>query len=144
MEREYDETNLVEQMARLFGFYAVAARLPGNIYPPYLFVGSFLLLDHGIIQVFVHLNGGTHILVDFPNIVAGPVAVFFAVFGIRYMSTGYDDTLETIRVHDRAEDPSPFEQTVPWRVKVGVYALAVIVLYDVIRSLPSRVAQYSA
>lgn len=128
-ESDDGRTNLVERIAGLFGFDALAERLPGDIYPPYLFVGFFLLFDHGVLQVYVHLNGGTHILLDYPNILAGPVAVFFAVFGIRYMSTNYDDALESVRIHDRADDPSPFERTIAWRVKLAVYAISVVVLY---------------
>lgn len=126
---EYGKPNLVEWMAGLCGFEALAKRLPGDIYPPYLFVGFFLLFDHGVLQVYIHLNGGTHILLDYPNILAGPVAVFFAVFGIRYMSKNYDDALESVWIQDRVEDTSAFERTITWRVKIAVYALAVVVLY---------------
>jgi hypothetical protein len=129
---EIQDPLLVEKLADLFGFGLLSDKLPGDVYPPYLFAGFFLLVDHGIVNVYIHLTGGTHVLVDVPNIVAGPPAVLLAAFGIRYMTNRYQDAIADIRLHDRLDDEetiSPFRRVVPWRAKLAVYLAAVVVLY---------------
>jgi len=129
---EFQEPLLVERLAELFGFEFLSAKLPGpDIYPPYLFVAAFLFVDHGIVNVIIHFTGGTHVLVDFPNIIAGPPAVLLAAFGIQYMSREYATALTDVQVHDRVdEDDLPtFERIVPWRTKKIVFGLGVVVLY---------------
>lgn len=130
--RLYDEPSLVEYIAARLGFNHLSRVLPGSdIYPPYLFVGIFLILDHGVIQLFIHLNGGTHILIDFPNVIIGPIAVLFGVFGIRYMSNGYSDALAATRVQRRVDesDINRFRRMVAWRTKIAIFLLAVVILY---------------
>jgi hypothetical protein len=127
-----DERSLVEYMAGLFGFSKLSAALPGpDIYPPYLFVGFFSILDLAVLQVYVHLTGGTHILIESPNTAAGNAAVILGLFGIRYMSNEYEDALAAIRIQDRIElsDMDKFRRTVSWRTKVTVYVIAVTILY---------------
>ena len=86
---EFQEPLLVERLAELFGFEFLSAKLPGpDIYPPYLFAAAFLFVDHGIVNVIIHFTGGTHVLIDFPNIIAGPPAVLLAAFGLRCLLTG--------------------------------------------------------
>lgn len=126
------EPLLIEQLAGLFGFNWLSNKLPGDIYPPYLFAGFFLFVDHAIVNVYIHLTGGTHVLIDFPNILAGPPAVLLAGVGIRYMTQKYETTISDSRLEDRLDEPedlSTFEQLFPWRAKLGIYVLAIIVLY---------------
>ena len=132
MSRLQSDELLIERFATLFGFEKVSAILPGpNIYPPYLFVGFFLFLDHGIIQTFIHFTGGTHALVSNPIIFAGVGAAFLGVFGIRYMSDKYARAIADIRIHDRIDDEltSSFERPISWRLKIVVYFFAVVLLY---------------
>ncbi|MFB6296090.1 MAG: hypothetical protein ABEH66_04520 [Halobacteriales archaeon] len=129
---KFQEPLLIERLAGLFGFEWLSETLPGDIYPPYLFAGFFLFVDHGIVNVYIHLTGGTHVLIDFPNIVAGPPAVLFAGVGIRYMTRKYETAIADIRLEDRLdrpEDLSAFTQLFPWRVKLGIYVVAIVVLY---------------
>jgi len=135
MSREFDardERNLIEYMAALFGFSRLSTALPGrDIYPPYLYVGFFSLLDVCVLQVYVHLTGGTHILLQTPNVVAGYVAVLLGVYGVRYMSSGYGDALAAIRAQDRVDSSgiARFQRLFGWRTKIGIYVVAVAVLY---------------
>jgi hypothetical protein len=124
------EPLLVENLAALFGFEALSRKLPREVYPPYLFAMTFLFVDLGLINTYLHLTGGTHILVDSPNIVAGPPAVLLAAFGIRYISEKYAEAVADIGIRERVgDDPTQFERIVPWRTKVAIYAVAVVVLY---------------
>lgn len=127
-----DEKNLVEYIATLFGFERLSRALPGgNIYPPYLFVGAFSLLDLAVLQVYVHFTGGTHVLIETPNTAAGYGAVLVGVYGVRYMSSGYEDALATIRAQERADptDIDRFQRIFRWRTKIVIYLSAIAVLY---------------
>ncbi|TKX58588.1 hypothetical protein EXE44_07010 [Halorubrum sp. SS7] len=127
-----NERNLIEYIATLCGFSRLSSALPGqNMYPPYLFVGAFSVLDLAVLQVYVHLTGGTHILLDTPNTAAGYAALILGVYGVRYMSNGYEEALAALRAQDRvdAAEISQFHQIFSWRTKVVVYVLAVVVLY---------------
>lgn len=131
VDDDFDETLLVERIAALLGFERLSSALPGDIWPPYLFVVSFLLLDHGIVNGYIHLTGGTHILLAAPNIFVAPLAVLFAAFGIRYMWRNYAQAIRDLNVEQRADDEitDRFARTMSWRVKAGIYVLAVVVLY---------------
>jgi hypothetical protein len=135
MPRDFDavdERSLIEFFATLFGFGKLSAALPArDIYPPYLFVGFFAVLDLAVLQVYVHLTGGTHILIEGPNVVAGYAAVVLGVYGVQYMSRGYEDALSAIRIGDRIDldENDQFLRTVSWRTKVVVYVVALVLLY---------------
>ncbi|WP_152420953.1 hypothetical protein [Halorubrum coriense] len=127
-----DEKNLIEYIATLCGFSRLSTTLPGrDIYPPYLFVGAFSVLDLAVLQVYVHLTGGTHILLETPNTAAGYVAVFLGVVGVQYMSRGYENALAALRAQDRIDrtEIDQFRRIFSWRTKVIVYICAVVVLY---------------
>ncbi len=127
-----DDRNLIEFIAALFGFAHLSGALPGrDIYPPYLFVGFFSVLDLAILQVYVHFTGGTHILLKTPNTAAGYAAVLLGVYGAQYMSNRYEDALAAIRAQERI-DPSEmgqFQRIFKWRTKVIIYLIALVVMY---------------
>lgn len=135
MSRDFeatDERNLIEYMATLFGFSHLSTTLPGrDIYPPYLFVGFFSFLDLAVLQVYVHFTGGTHILIEAPNTAAGNAAVLLGVWGVRYMSRGYEDALAALRAQERIDsaEMNQFQRIFNWRTKVIIYVSAVIMMY---------------
>lgn len=135
MPREFeamDERNLIEFIAGVFGFARLSAALPGgSIYPPYLFVAFFSVLDLAVLQVYVHLTGGTHILLQAPNTAAGYVAVFLGVYGVQYMSTGYENALAAIRAQERVDEAElrQFQRIFSWRTKVTIYFVALVAMY---------------
>ena len=127
-----DERNLIEYIAAIFGFDHVSAALPGNdIYPPYLFVAFFAMLDLAVLQVYVHLTGGTHILLQAPNTAAGYAAVFLGVYGVRYMSRGYEDALTATRAQERVDtsEIERFQRIFSWRTKIVIYLSALVIMY---------------
>lgn len=133
-EDEDEESSLlIEEVAKRFGFERVSSALPGpDVYPPYLFVGFFLLvLDHGVIQTYIHLTGGTHVLVGNPIIFSGVIAAFLGIYGIRYMSSKYEQAIEDSQLSDRIPDDkqNAFDAPISYRTKVVVLAVSVIVLY---------------
>lgn len=135
MSREFTakhERNLIEYMATMCGFGRLSGALPGPaIHPGYLFIGAFGLLDLAVLQVYIHLTGGTHILLETPSTAAGYAAVLLGVYGVQYMSRGYEDALGMIRAQERADTMrlNQFQQIVRWRTKVFIYLLAAAVLY---------------
>lgn len=131
--RFQDDHLLIERVAERFGFGTVSSVLPGpDVYPPYLFVGFFLLvLDHGVIQTHIHFTGGTHALVENPIILSGVIAAFLGIYGIRYMSNKYAVAMADSRIHERVDDErvDGFVGAVSMRTKVAVLALSIVVLY---------------
>lgn len=124
--------NLVEFVAELFLFDTLSRALPcRNIEPTYLFVGFFSFLDLGILQVYVHLTGGEHILISSPNTALSYFTVILGVFGIEYMLNEYEEAMSGIRVHKRVENikSDELQWVVSWRTKILIFAIGVILMY---------------
>ncbi|WP_435185043.1 hypothetical protein [Halobellus sp. EA9] len=121
------EPLLIERIARWLGFERLSEWLPGDIYPPYLYVVFFVLFDAGVLNVYKHLTGGTHALLVSPSWISIPLGLLLGVFGIRYMSEQYRRTVRDLRIDDRlgAEHRAAFEETVPIRVELAVFGIAV-------------------
>ena len=125
-----EEKLLIERFASVFGFEKLSECLPGNIYPPYLYITAFIILDWGIINTYAHVAGdGTHVLLNSPQTVLMAVGLFLAVAGIRYFSTGYTNVVENLPLDEVDIDPTPFERIVDFRFKLAVYGVAVVGFY---------------
>lgn len=126
-----EETLLVEQFAALFGFDWLAEMLPGDIYPPYLYLVVFIIFDFAVVNTYSHFAGdATHVLLDSPYVIVGPLGVLLAAVGIRYLAVNYADAVEDLPLDDKdRDDVAAFERIVPLRVKVMVYGVALIGIY---------------
>lgn len=125
-----DEKLLIERIAALLGFERLAESLPGDIYPPYLYLAAFVFLDFGVVNTYAHVAGdASHILVDSPHVVVALIALVLAVVGIRYFLEGYIEAVESLPLREDDTDVAPFERIIPFRVKLVVYGVAVVVSY---------------
>lgn len=122
---------LVERIAAVLGFDRLAASLPGDIYPPYLYLTAFVLLDFGVVNSYIHLTGGaSHVLLDSPYVAVAPVGLLLAAVGIRYFDRRHADAIEALPLHDLGDgDAAEFSRLVPFRTKFAVYAVAVVGMY---------------
>jgi len=124
---------LIEWVAEVTGFTNLSTKLPlSDVYPPYLYLLSFLILDFGVINVYNHLTGGEHILLQAPTAVTGIIGVFLAAFGIRYMADQYHDAIDALQVADRDINPEKkgkFSYLVSLRWKKLFWLLAATGLY---------------
>jgi hypothetical protein len=125
---QYRDRLLVEDIARTLGFDWLATRLPGDVYPPYLYYGSLVVFEVFVLNTYKHLTGGTHAFLATPTWAAIPVGLLLGVVGVRYMADGYADAVAGLRVNDRVDDgdTAAFERMVPRRVKLAVYVVAVV------------------
>lgn len=129
---EITNKNLVEYIAAVFRFDTLSRSLPGkNINSAYLFIGFFSFLDLGILQVYVHFTGGTHVFLRSPNVAIGYVTVILGVVGIKYMSDSLEEAISAIRVHRRIEnyERNELQWIISWRTKIIVYLIGVVTLY---------------
>lgn len=128
----YRETLFVEALARRAGFESLSQLLTdGRVYPPYLFLGCFFVLDFGVVNGYLALTGNPYVLLETPTVLAGPLGLVIAAGGIRHMVNSYADAINELRVHDRIDttDLTAFERTVAPHTKLAVYAVAVVALY---------------
>lgn len=131
--QQSSEPMLIEWVAEITAFDKIASKIPfSTIYPPYLYLSAFLLLDFGLINGYNHLTGGEHILLQAPTAVAGIIGVYLAAFGIRYMATQYRDAIDALQVSDRdidANQKERFSHLVSLRLKKLFWVIAAVVLY---------------
>lgn len=129
---QFEQTLFIEKLARSLKFDTMAETIPGpDIYPPYLFLGVFLLIDLGIVNTYSHFTGHPHVFIASPTAIAAPLGLVLAAVGIRYMSDGYADAISDLHVQDRVRESelTMFRRLVSYRLKIGVYGVAVVVLY---------------
>lgn len=126
----YTDQLLTESIANALRFDKLAGWLPGDIYPPYLFLAAFMFVDFGLVNTYIELGtDARHVLIDSPYVVVGPLGLFLAAFGIRHFSTGYRTAVEGLPLDDPEKDGSVFERLVPFRVKLVVYTVSVVAMY---------------
>lgn len=124
-----EEVLFVECFAGLFGVDRLAEKLPGDIYPPYLYLTVFIIFDLGIVNTYSHFAGDAiYVLLDSPYVIVGPLGVILAAIGIRYLAENYADAVENLPINNQ-DNVSAFECIVPLRVKLVVYGVAVIGIY---------------
>ncbi|WP_299332940.1 hypothetical protein [Haloplanus sp.] len=126
-----EEPLLVERFAEVLRVDRLAELLPGDIYPPYLYLAAFLVIDFGIVNTYSHVTGdATYVLLDSPYVVVGPLGLLLAAVGISYLFSNYASAVEGLPLDslDR-DDIAVFERIVPFRVKLVVYGIAVVGVY---------------
>lgn len=129
-ERTVEEQLLIERIAALLGFKRLAELLPGDIYPPYLYLAAFIFLDFGVVNTYIHVAGdASHTLVDSPHGVVGAIALVLAAVGIRYFSRGYTEAVGSLPLQGDDTQVASFERIIPFRVKLVVYGTAVVGAY---------------
>lgn len=122
---------LVEWVADQTRVTRLADAVPGNIYPPYLLVGVLLFIDYGIIQTYNYLFTDNISWISTPSNLTLALGLVVAVFGVRYMADQYAHAVASLRFSDRPNPPdsSRFETLVPFRVKLGVYIVGLLIYY---------------
>lgn len=103
----------LDEFARLFGFGWLAARLPGDLSPSYVYalivvIGSTLMLDSANFVI-----GAGLIYQENPYFVLLPVLMLGAVYGARSLYTSYVRALEDMKIAERATDPDPLTNLIP-------------------------------
>lgn len=129
---QFQQQLLVEQVAEFLQFDRLARWLPGSpLYPPFLFLATFLTIDLVLVNAYKMATGYQHILVQSPTVIAGPLGVVVAAVGIRYMANTYSDAMLQLDARNREaeSDVEALDELVAPRVKWGLYFVAVVVLY---------------
>lgn len=125
-----EEDLLVERIATLVGFERLSAWLPGSIYPPFLYLGTFIILDFDVVNTYIHFfTDSNHVFVNSPYVAVAPVALVLGAVGIRYFSEEYTEVVDNLPLDTGNTETAPFERIIPFRVKLGVYGIAVLVIY---------------
>lgn len=129
-ESTVTEPLLIEWLAAQFGFDRLAERLPGNIASRYLYLCTFLFLDAGIINIYIHFyTESAHVFIDQPYVIVAPIGLLLAAAGIRYFATGYATAIDSLPLKDSFTESTEFKQFISLRSKIVVYAIAVTGMY---------------
>lgn len=125
-----EEQLLVERIAAVLGFERLTEWLPGDIYAPYLYLTSFIVLDFGVVNTYIHVaEESNHVLVNSPYVAVAPVALVLAAVGIQYFSRGYAQAIEKLPLDESETEVAPFERIIPLRVKLVVYGVVLAGMY---------------
>lgn len=127
----YRERLLIEHVAAALGFERLADRLPRDVYPPYLLVGTALVLQYGVVDGYNFFVAGKSTLTTDPNSIITGFGVILAVVGVRWMRDAYAEAIADLRVaqRDESEDgalAARFSSIVSLRVKLIGYALGLV------------------
>lgn len=118
---------LIEKFSDWTGFTALANRLPVDVYPPYLYVGTFLFLSFGVVNTFVHIfTSYQHAFIENLYLIVIPIGLILSVTGIRYMRAGHEHTIEALRFEERVGVNDHHKQVFSLRTKIIVYLLGVL------------------
>lgn len=121
------EPLLVEQFADWLGFTWLAERLPGDIYPPYLYLATFLFLDFGLSNTYKQVfTDRIHGFLRNPYSVVIPLGLLLAALGIRYMRQGHETAVKDLRFEERADDTDHHKQVFSFRTKFATYLVLLI------------------
>ena len=121
------EPLLVEWVTRRLGVGVLADRL-GDIYPPYLYVGAFVLANTFVGQGVYYLQTGTVGLLENPFGVTLPAGVVLAVVGLRYITTARAGAVDELSGRNQLDDPDTLRRGVSLRTKRQLY-LGLVVGY---------------
>lgn len=131
-EPDFQQTLLIDEIASLYRFDHLSAKLPGpDVYPPYLLLLTFFFIDFVVVNTYKLLTGYEHILLATPTVVAGPIGILLAAVGIRYMSANYADAIEYLYSHNQGPNTEfgKLGQMVSGRTKWAVYGIAALSEY---------------
>lgn len=129
-ERLTQEPLLTEWLAARFGFDYLADRLPGEIAAQYLYLLTFLIIDVGLVNTYIHFyTDKGHVFVDQPYVIVAPLGLMLAAFGIRYFVNAYDDILTSLPVTTDGTAADHFDQLVSLRTKLILYAFSALAMY---------------
>ncbi|AZH24185.1 hypothetical protein [Haloplanus aerogenes] len=129
-QNRFRDRLLTEAIAEWLQFDVLARRLPGpDLYPPYLLVAVGIGIEYGIFDLYNYFISGKNSFLVEPNSLAVPAMVILAVVGGRYIHDSYASAIAALRIEDRDSDidATPFESLVPFRLRVGVLLVVVIV-----------------
>lgn len=128
---QYRSRLLIERVADLTHATHLTNALPGDVYPPYLLVGSLVFIDYGIIQTYNYLFTDNISWISNPANLTLALGLVVAVVGGRYMADEYADAIVSLNLSDRPDTPDPaqFETLIPLRIKLGVYGVGLALYY---------------
>lgn len=129
------EPLLIERLASWFGFSTLAAKFTDiNPYPPYLYVGTFILANISFGTAYRYWQSGVVGFVENPFGLALPLGVAIATVGIKLMHDGLAVAEENILARDQATNRfAEHRSTFSLRTKLLVYVMMVgaYLLYEI-------------
>ena len=133
-KNKYKEELLIEQIANALGFDWLAERLSVDIPPTYLLIVTALIVQIGILDSYNYFIVDKNSFVNDPSRLIVLAGTIIAVVGVRWMRDKYAKAMTDLKISQRdsvtdSDLEGRFEYIVPYRVKVLISAIAVIILY---------------
>jgi hypothetical protein len=129
---DYQDTLLIEWVAKRFGVARLADLFNTNVYLPYIFVGIIIFVAFALLPAYSYMTTGYHSLLANPfRPVIISVGLFFSVASIRYMTNRYSQAISQLELNQRqtALNGNQFKGIISFRSKVLVYGLMLSIYY---------------
>ncbi|MFB6196411.1 MAG: hypothetical protein ABEI80_09580 [Haloplanus sp.] len=115
----------LDRFARCLGFGWLAARLPGDPKPSYVYAVTTVVVATGSLVGYNVVAGVPLIYEENPYFALLPLLLLGSVYGSHALSRQYDRAMDDMRIAERASDPTPllnaYPSWLPW-VLFGVGA----------------------
>jgi len=136
----YRDRLMIERIASRLGFDWLAARLPGDVYPPYVLVAVALVVQFGVVDGYNFFVTGRSTVLDNPTSVITGLGLILAVAGSRWMRDSYAEAVADLRPSERdgtvgetgdAGKPLPeaFRSIVPVRVTLAFLVIGYLAFF---------------
>lgn len=137
-QSKYRDTLLIEIIANKSGFNDLSEWIfETNSYDTYLLVTVGIFIYFGIIDVFNYYIIEKASFITSPNFLAIPSMTIIGIVGLKYIHNGYARAVLRIGIEDTHMSVDQvhregFKGLVPFRVRIGVYTLALVAYYGFI------------
>lgn len=104
----------LDRVARRFGFGRLAAVLPGQIPPSYLYAGILIFFIDGVLNGRAYLIGESVVYLQNPFFIFQPLTLLTAVYGARNLRSRYQQVMHEMDIANRASEPDQLLDIVPF------------------------------
>ena len=113
----------LDGVTRALGFGWLAARVPGDVPPSYLYALLAVVLSNAFTISYNVLNNTPLIYRENPYFVVQPLILLGAVYGARTLQAAYHDAMTEMRVRKRTDEPesllNPVPSWLPWTLFIA-------------------------
>lgn len=116
----------LDRFARRFGFGWLAAKLPWDVPPSYVYAVVTVGFFNAFLNGLALASGNETIYPTNPYFVLQPVVLIGGVVAARSLHVRYRRVVEEMRLSERASNPAPLVDLVPSWLAPGMFAVAAI------------------
>lgn len=119
-----DDEMWLDRFARRLGFGRVAAKVPWDVPPSYVYAVVTIGFFTAFLNLFALTTGRETIYPTNPYFVLQPLVLLGGVVAARTLHVRYGRVVEEMRIRERASNPDPLVNIVPSWLPLGMFAVA--------------------